>query len=317
MPFVTLESRAQGAPPADVYFRYFAFDGERNPIFCLPIDSAAGLPRCYGVDYDSAGRPIQVTQLFFGNFNSRADWTIMKFRYNTLSSGSVAVARTWHGAGGIPVQIGFAYGEVVLYDSTDRLIMYTATDKNGNRVERVNGVTRSIFRTRDENTFIQEWRYSNNKQYSGSEPDIWNSQFAFLDNRAWFRVFKIDDNGFVLEEQALDLAKRPVMFPGGEGIRQYERNECGQVLSVRFATQDGSPMEDSSGVARIDYSYDEAGRMVEWVATDLSGKLKGRIEFAGAARMSRTYRSFDGRLLREQFFDAEGNLIELQEKLEG
>ena len=317
MLLVTLKSNGQGAPAADAYFLHFAFNGQRTPTFCLPVDSAVGISRSYGVNYDSLGRPVEVTQLFFGNFNSRADWTIVKFRYDTLSSGSIAVSRTWHDPGGIPVQIGVAYGEVVLYNSEGDLVMYTSTDREGNRVERVNAVTRSMFRKKGEKRFMQEWRYSQNKQFNGSEHDIWNSQFASLNNKAWFRVFEVDDRGFVLEEEALDLAQRPVPFPGGEEICQYQRNDCGQILSVSFLTHDRLPMEDNSGIARIDYRYDDAGRVTEWFATDLEGEPKGRSEFAGAARMVRKYRWFDGYLLQEQFFDAEGNEMELQEEQKG
>ena len=314
---VTTKSNSQGVPTADAYFLYFTFNAERAPKFCLPVDSATGISRCYGVDYDSLGRPTQVTQLFFGNFNSRAEWTIMKFRYDTLPSGSIAVSRTWHDPGGMPLQIGVAYGEVALYNPLGNLIMYTLTDKEGNRVEQVNAVTRSMFRKKGENRFMQEWRYSNNKQFNGSESDHWNSQFSSLDKRAWFRIFEINEQGFVLEEEVLDLAQRPIAFQGGEEIRQYRRNECGQILSVSFITRDQTPMTNSSGVARIDYQYDAAGRMVEWIATDLGGDPKGREEFAGAARMSRMYRSFDGYLLQEHFFDAEGNIMELKQGLEG
>ena len=70
-------------------------------------------------------------------------------------------------------------------------------------------------------------------------------------------------------------------------------------------------MTDSSGVARINYSYDAKGRLIAWQALDIHGAKKGRNDAHGAASMTRTYREFDGVLLKEAFFDAEGNAIEI------
>ncbi len=302
---------AQGAPPADAYFLHFSLDSRRLPTLCLQIDSATVAPYCYGVDYDASGRPEKITRLFFGNLNTREPWTIMKFRYDTLQSGSIAVHRTWHNPSGMPVQIGVAYGEAALYDSTGFLVMYTLIDEKGDRVERVNAVTRSMFRPNEEGNILQEWRYSNNKQYYGSEEDIWNSQFAPLDRQAWFRRFRTDGQGHVIEEYPLDLARRPVTFPDGVYGKHYKRNACGRPVSVTYYNQEGQPMTDSSGVGRIEYDYDTSGRLTEWRATDHQGNPVGRNEHQGAARMVRLYREFDGKLLSEIFFDAEGNELEL------
>ena len=304
-------AHAQGAPPAEAYFLTFSLNAQRLPVLCNPIDSATASADCYGVDYDDSGRPIRITRLFFGNFNSRGPWTIMKFRYDTLKSGSTSIHRSWHNPAGMPVQIGVAHGETALYDSTGFLIMYTLTIEAGERVEKVNAVTRSMFRRRDEGLTLQEWKYSNNKQFTGSEEDFWNTQFAPLDRNAWFRLFKMDENGFIEEESPLSLAQRPVPFPDGIYRKGYERNDCGQLLSVRYYNQEGLPMADSSGVGSIQYDYDEAGRVIEWSSYDLQGNPKGRLEFGGAARMVREFRSFDGKLIGEKLFDESGEELEL------
>ncbi|MGE3799679.1 MAG: hypothetical protein AB7H80_01525 [Candidatus Kapaibacterium sp.] len=311
LPLAHLFSHAQGAPPAEAYFLTFSLNAQRLPVLCNPIDSATASADCYGVDYDNLGRPIRITRLFFGNFNSRGQWTIMKFRYDTLKSGSTSIHRSWHNPAGMPVQIGVAHGETALYDSTGFLIMYTSTNEAGERVEKVNAVTRSMFRKRDEGFTLQEWKYSNNKQFPGSEEDIWNSQFAPLDRNAWFRQFRVDDDGFVQEESPLSLAQHPSPFPDGVYTKKYERGDCGQLRSVSYYNQDGLPMTDSSGIGSLRYDYDEVGRVIGWTAHDLKGNLKGRIDMGGAARMTREYRPFDGKLIRENFYDENGEKLEL------
>lgn len=302
---------AQRFNQADAYYLEFSLNALRRPVFCNKLDSTAGVARYYGVNYDTLGRPTQITRMFFGNLDSRSLWTIMKCSYDTLPRGSVLMRRTWHDPSGFPVQIGVGYGEDVLYDSTGALLMITAIDKEGERVEQVNAVTRSFFRRMPDGNYVQEWRYANNKQYPGSEVDVWGTEFAALDREAWFRMFSTDEAGHLVEETPWSIAKKPTPFPGGERTRKYERDSCGRALSVRFLDLEGKPMTDSSGVARINYSYDAKGRLIAWQALDIHGAKKGRNDAHGAASMTRTYREFDGVLLKEAFFDAEGNAIEL------
>ena len=73
-------------------------------------------------------------------------------------------------------------------------------------------------------------------------------------------------------------------------------------------------MEDSSGVAGIEYEYDHKGRLITWRSFDMEGNPTGRKEMAGAARMTREYREVDGALIRETLFDAEGKEIRLSEE---
>lgn len=310
------EAFAQRYSPQDAaYFLHFSVDALRKPVLCNRIDSAIQHPRTYAAEFDSLGRVRQITRLFFGNLDSRADWTIMRFRYDTLPSGSVLVRRTWHNPSGFMLKIGVAHGEDVLYDENGRLLMITAIDNEGNRVERVNAVTRTMYKTTPDSAedYIQEWRYSNNKQYFGSEFDPWNSQFAELSPDAWFRIFSTDGEDMLTMERPLDLSMEPVPFPGGEMVRRYERNECGQALRVRFEGLDGAPMSDSAGVESISFEYDDAGRLVAWKAFGAKGKPTGRFGYDGAAAMVRSYREFDGALVSEKFLDPAGNPLESQE----
>lgn len=299
---------AQGQP---AWYLHFSMNAERRPVFCGELDSAERPthPRAYEVFFDSLGRPTQVNRMFFRNLDSRADWTIMKFRYDTLPSGSILTRRTWHNPSGFPVQLGIAHGEDVIHDSAGKLLLITAINSEAQRVERVNAVTKMTFRAEPDGSYMQGWRYSNNKQFSGSEEDMWNSQFTQLDTEAWFRFYSTDERGFLLEERPVDLAQKPVPFPGGEMVRRYERNECGQPVTVRFFDLDGNPMTDDSGVARIEYEYDSNLRLVSWSSYGLDDNPVGREAENNAARMVREYRQFDGVLLREVFYDAAGEEV--------
>lgn len=304
---------ALSAQEQSAWYLHFSMDAERRPVFCGELDSAARTehPRAYKVSFDSLGRPEQVNRMFFRNLDSRAEWTIMKFRYDTLPSGAVLTRRTWHNPSGFPLKLGIAHGEDVIHDSVGKLLLITAIDSEAQRVERVNAVTKMTFRPEPDGSYMQGWRYSNNKQFSGSEEDRWGTQFAPLDEDAWFRFFTTDERGFLIEERPADLAQKPVSFPGGEMVRRYERNECGQPITVRFFDLEGNPMADASGVARIEYEYDNALRLVSWSAYDMNGKPAGREAKDNAARMVREYRQFDGVLLREVLYDASGEEINL------
>lgn len=313
-PLISGSESITAQPSSPSWFLHFSLNAERKPVLCGELDSAGikVAPRYYEVLYDTLGRPVQISRYFFGNLDSRADWTIQKFKYDTLPSGSTFVRRTWHNPRGFMLQIGIAHGEDVLYDSTGNLLLTTAIDSEGNRVERVNAVTKMTFRKAPDGSYLQGWRYSNNKQFHGSEKDIWGTEFAQLDANAWFRIFRTDENGHLLEERPVDLAQQPVPFPGGELMRRYERNPCGQPLAIHFMDLEGNPMADSSGVAGIAFEYDNNMRLISWRSYDLHGNLKGRKEFGGAARMAREYRQFDGALIREVFYDANGSEIEMQ-----
>lgn len=307
---------AQLVVPSDRYYMNLLFDAERRPHFCEELDSARGTAHTYGVDRDAFGRVTTIRRYYFGNLASRELWTIMKFRYDTLANGYIAVGRSWHGPDGLPIPIriaadddAVAYGEEALYDTTGQLLMTTLLNNEGERVENVNAVTQTIYRRRPDGTRLQEWRYSNNKQYYGSDPDYWNMQFGELDRNAWFRTYTTDRNGFVLTEQPLGIDLKPVPFPTGEMRHEYIRNECGKPIAISYTDSDGKPMADSSGIARIEFSYDENGRLTEWASFNIDAKPQGIDAMWGAARGVRVYREFDGAIVSDKLFDAAGEEI--------
>ncbi len=290
------------------YFTQFSFDGLRTPIFCGEIDSATGAPHSYGVDYDSLGNPVRVIRYYFGNLDSRSEWAIMRFTRDSTPSGGVIVTRTWHLPNGDPARIALATGEQALYDSTGMLLLLQAIDIDGERLERVNAVTRQLFRPHPDGGMVQEWRYANNRQYHGGEPDPWNTQVAPLSEEGWFRHFTLDDRGFIETEIPMALTMKPILFPEGIEMKRYIRNDCGMPTAIEYARRSGEAMEDYRGVARITFTYNERGQILSWSSFDRAGDPAPFVD--GAARAEREYRTFDGRLVAERRFDVEGELIE-------
>ena len=286
------------------FFGYYGLDGSRRTRLCLEVDSADALARSFGVRYDSAGRPEAIYRLFFGNLDSRAEWTIMRLEYSETASGGLITSRTWHAPNGTPLQIGVAHGEQVLYDSSGTLRMIMLTDIEGNRVERVNAVTAQIFRPHPEGGLIQEWRYANNKQFNGAEPDIWQTQTGPVSEETYFRHLTFNELGDVRTERPLALTMEQLTFPDGSEVRYYERNECGMPTLVEHRRLDGTVMENRQGVARIRFEYNDRGAMVRWSAFDSDdepAEMMGR-----AVTGVREYRDFDGKLIGEKLFDRDG-----------
>src|SRR5690606_36919143 len=131
------------------------FDGLRNPVFCGEIDSASASPHSYGVSYDSLGLPHEVIRYYFGNLDSRGEWAMMRFTRDSTPSGGLIVTRTWHLPNGDPTRVGLGFGEQALYDSAGSLLLLQSIDIDGQRLERVNGVTRQIFRPHPEGGYLQ------------------------------------------------------------------------------------------------------------------------------------------------------------------
>ena len=299
---------AQEGRGDDRYFTHFSFDGFRNPIFCGEIDSASASPHSYGVRYDSLGLPQQVIRYYFGNLDSRSEWAIMRFTRDSTPSGGLIVTRTWHLPNGDPARVGLGFGEQALYDSTGSLLLLQSIDIDGQRLERVNGVTRQIFRPHPDGGYLQEWRYANNRQYHGGEVDPWNTQVPPLSEEGWFRHLTLDSAGNVATEYPMALNMKPILFPEGVEMKRYVRNGCGLPVSLEFRRRSGEPMEDYHGVSRITFTYNDRGQLLTWSAFNLEGNLTPYVE--GAARVEREYRQFDGRLVAERRFDVEGELIE-------
>lgn len=307
-----LETTAQGGFEADRYVTRFALDGLRHPIFCGDVDSATGAPQTYGVRFDSLGRPTTVYRFHFGNLDSRGDWAIMRFLYDSTPSGGLIVTRTWHLPNGEPIRIGPAYGEQTLYDSTGMLRLVQLVDLSGDLLERVNAVTRQLFRRHPDGGIVQEWRYANNKQYHGGEPDIWNTQVGPLSEDAWFRHMQLDSNHFVIAEYPIGFDLRPLSFSDGVEMKTYLRNECGQPMAIEHRRRSGSMMADRNGVARLEFDYNDRGQITRWSAWDLEGNPAPYLD--GAVRAERIYREFDGRLMREDRYDAGGLPLETSDR---
>ncbi len=296
---------------AERFFGSYSLDGTRRTRLCLEVDSADALPRSFGVSYDSLGRPTTIYRLYFGNLDSRADWTIMRFSYQETSSGGLITSRTWHAPNGTPVIIGVAYGEQTLHDSTGMLRMIVQVDADGNRVERVNAVTAQIFRLAPDGGILQEWRYSNNKQFHGGESDYWNMQTGPLSEDAYFRHLVIDERGDVTSEYPMALTMTPIPFSDGSEVRFYTRNKCGMPTLVEHRRHDSSLMENRQGVARIRFEYNEEGQMTRWSSYDLEDEptpMRG-----DAVSGVREYRPFDGKFVRESLYNRDGELISEKE----
>lgn len=289
------------------FFGHYALDGTRRTRLCLEVDSADALPRSFGVAYDSLGRVSTIYRLYFGNLDSRADWTIMRFSYHETPSGGLITSRSWHAPNGIPIVIGVAHGEQTLHDSTGTLRMIVQTDADGDRVERVNAVTSQIYRRAPDGGLLEEWRYSNNKQFHGAEPDYWNTQTGPLNEDAYFRHLRFNERGDVETEYPMALTMTPIPFADGAETRHYHRNECGLPMVIENRRHDGSPMENRQGVAVIRFEYNEEGQMTRWSAFDLDGEPAPML--GDAVSGEREYRPFDGKLVRESLFDRDGEIV--------
>ena len=307
----------------EAFYRHCTFDAERRAHLCDRLDSATGAPRLYGVIADSLGRPTVITRYFFGNLDSRQSWTIMRFRYEERTDGGTAVIRSFHNPSGLPTPIGYGFAEHILYGPDGRLQAITLLDHDGERPRRINAVTQALFNrtippglnfgesteSAERRLMLQEWRYANNKQYSGREADPWDEQMAPLDEMAWFRLIELDKHGFVLHERPLSLAMKPVLFPDGVPVKTYDRDECGRPLAVHHRDSNGLAVRDRYGIARLVFSYDTLGRTSGWASFDEAGDPVAHPARNGAVRGELRYREFDGKLVEQIGFDTDGNPV--------
>ena len=288
----------------DQTFIHFSLDAMRRPHLCGRLDSMTAAPRAYGVHYDTLHRPVTIYRLFFGNIDSRSPWSIMRFEYDSTEGGGLIVTRTWHAPNGTPVKIGVAHGERVLYDSTGtvRAIAYLNADRD--RVDRVNAVTAQLFRRDEKGGLLQEWRYSNNKQFNGAEPDFWNTQATPVSDDAYFRTMHLNADGFIVEEHPLSLALKPIPYPNGVEVVSTTRDHCGNPTSIEFRTISGEAMADRDGLFRTVFEYNDRHQLLRWYTFGID--LEPLALPNGAASGVREYREFDGKLLGETLFDPRG-----------
>lgn len=278
---------------------------------CYRVDAARSAPLAYGVRRDSLGRVTQITRFSFGNPDTKGgEWTTMRIGYTDYDTvNTIVQRRTFFNASGTPVTVGRAFAEEVINrKSTGGLLLRKIVDRAGKPVNDDAGVSRAMFRSDEPGIILQEWYYSSGKLHYGAGSDGQFRPFAEMPLQAYYRRMKVDDLGHLLREEVWSFDKKPIPFPGGEMVRSYEVNDCGQPTRVTFLDLEGEPMADSSGIAAMTLEYDGMGRLVGWRSFDLAGDPKGRREDnVAGARYS--YRAFDGMLLGQEMFDPKGNPV--------
>jgi hypothetical protein len=300
--------RVTSIPGYSEYYRLMRFNGLDQIDFCYPTSDPVGEPLAFAVARDLNGRPTTITRFFFGNPENRAEWTTMRIEYTYYPSTAMLVERrTYHDPSGAPMEAFGAYGEEVLYKG-GQLTMRRAIDANGKPIINVRMVVRSLFKEERPGTIVQEWFFGNGKQYFGIGTDKPGEPFADMPGDAYFRRYTVDTRGEVVREEVWGLEKRAIPYPGGELVRAYEVNECGQTTSVVYLDEEGNERPNSDGIERETMRYDDAGRIAEWQAFGITGVPKGR-SVDSAAAMIFHYREFDGVLVGVDRFDEKGNPI--------
>jgi hypothetical protein len=300
---------AQSIADYKQFYRLMRINAAERLTFCYPTETQASDPVAYGVERDSAGRPVRVTRFRFGNPDTRSPWATMRIDYAAYETiNTIVERRTYFNASGMPVTLVNTYAEEVYRHGDGELVQRKLVDKAGKPVIDTAGVYRAYFKPDAPGTMIEEWSFSNGKLHYGGGSDGDLRPFAPMPPQTYFRKFAIDEGGNLLREEIWNFDKKPIPFPGGEYVHHYELNECGQATKMIYAGIDDKPATDSNGVAFITYSYDDAGRMTSWSAFDASGSPRSRYA-DGTAAMKFTYRGFDGVLVKEERFDAKGKAI--------
>ncbi len=321
-PLAKKEAQAVNAPPAlnapadartDVrtdaprraeLYRHFWFDANERIRFCAPIDSLGGEYEAYGVERDAGGRPTAVTRYFYGNADGRNGWATMRISYQENGADEFQ-ERTWYDPSGMPVAIGPIHAEQLLYKA-GHLAFRRTVDEKGTLTNDTGGVSQSLFRQLGE-TIQQEFFFGVGKQHYGA--DLPWRVFGALPKGAYFRLYVADSSGALLREEIRNFQKHPIPFPGGEYARVYTPGACGLPERVDYLNVRGERSPNADGIAYETFVHDDHGRVVEWRAFDMSGQPKGRAS-DGAARLERSFRPFDGALIAEHRYDAEGKAIQ-------
>lgn len=304
-----LQMRSQSLADYTEYYRLLRINADERLAFCYPTATPVSEPMAIGVKRDTLGRPVQITRFRFGNADSRSAWATLQIEYKLYETINTLVERrTFASASGMPVLIGWAFAEEVYRRMNGELLQRKIVDRAGKPVNDEAGVHRAFYKIQEPGTIVQEWYYANGKLHFGTGSDGSMRPFAPMPPQTYYRRYMVDTAGNLLREQLTNFNRKPIPFPGGEFVRSYEVNECGLPTKVTFLDLEGEPMEDSSGVAMITFTYDDAGRMTEWRAFDSDESPKGR-RGDGVAAVVYTYRAFDGVLMKEELFDAKGKVI--------
>ena len=307
---LTLPASGQTLADYGEFYRTMNINALERFVFCYPTTTPEREPAAIGVRRDTLGRPVEVTRFFFGNPDNKGELTTITISYRRLdSNGAWMEQRSFIGPGGFPVAIGFAYGEEVFFRADGTPSRRRSFDIQGRPLEEVPAVTRSMYRVESPGVIYQEWFYGPGKQHYGTGTDGSLRRFGPVSEGAYFRRYEVDDKGNIVYEELETLYKQPRAFPGGEYRRVYENDDCGQPLSITYLDAKGRPMANSMGIARETFSYDDHGRLLEWRFVGVDGDPHGR-QPDGAAAVVFTWRAHDGALLRQERYDAKGNVIE-------
>lgn len=300
--------RVSTIPGYTEYYRLMRFNALDQIVLCYPTVDPKGEAAVYAVARDLNGRPVKITRTFFGNPETQKDWTTMNVEYNYYPSTAMLVERrTYHDPTGAPMEVRGAFGMEVLYKG-GQLTMRRLIDINGKPIVDKKMVIRSLFREDRPSAMIQEWFFGNGKQYRGIGTDVPGQPFGELPPDAYFRRFEVDARGEVVREEAWDINKRPIAYPGGEIVRAYEHDECGMPKLVVYLDEKGRERPNADGIVRESMRYDDHGRPREWQAFGVTGMPHARSE-DGAAAMIFRYRDFDGALVGVDLFDVNGEPI--------
>ncbi len=306
---VSQTARGQSLADFGEFYLSMRINGMERLVFCRPTEAPAKESEAFGVRRDTNGNPVEVMRFFFGNPHTRKGWTIMRITYLTSDSvGTILERRTFHTANGAPMEVGYAFGEEILYRKNGEIVRQRLLDRNDDLLGKVPIVSQSRFMYLESGLIEREWRFASGKMHWGTNGDGPMRPYGPIPEGGYFRRYKVDERGELLYEELRDFGKKPFRFAGGEFARAYELNDCGEAIRVRFLDPAGKPMTDSMGVAGLTYSYDDHGRLVEVVSIDAQGTPTEGSD--GIARVTRTFHTFDGSLVSEQAYDVQGNVVE-------
>jgi hypothetical protein len=300
--------RTSTIPGYTEYYRVMRYNGLDQIVFCYPTNDPKSEPDVYAVARDINGRPTTITRYFFGNPETRVEWTTMRIAYNYYpSTAQMVERRTYHDVAGGPIAVRGGYGVEVMYKG-GQLTMRRLIDQNDKPVMNTPIVVRSFFKEERPGTIVQEWFFGNGKQYFGIGNDQPGTPFGDMPPPAYFRRYSVNARGDVVREEVWGIEKTAIPYPGGELVRAYELDECGMPIAITYLDESGRARPNADGIARETRRYDDFGRLTEWQAFNERGTPQARRD-DGAAAMRLRYRAFDGVLIGIERFDEQGNVI--------
>lgn len=300
--------RTSSIPGYTEFYRLMRYNAFGQIVLCYPTQDPKGEPDVFAVARDINGRPKTITRFFFGNHDTRSEWTTMQIAYTYYPSTAMLVERrTYHEGTGAPKQVRGAFGVEVL-NKGGLLTMRRLIDKEGEPIVGVPIVVRSLFKEERPGTNIQEWFFGNGKQYRGQGTDDPGMPFGDMPQQAYFRRFTVSPRGEVVREEVWGLDKRAMPFPGGEIVRAYEQNHCGQTSQIAYLDEHGEVRSNDDGIVRETLQYDGSGRLVEWRAYGEGGSPHQRRSDSAAGLVFR-YRDFDGVLVAIERYNAKGDTL--------